>query len=335
MTLPSGPRAGRALWGGILFSLAFTGLIWALGARLEDVRLLPDRGAAWYEWKLPEPNVWTRLSAWVPYLLHQVAIWGLISAAQRRRPAYTGGLHRFNVLALGVNAAFITLHLLQTHLFYDGLAQDVSIFSSQGSVILLLVMVLLMESRRRGLFFGKKGGVPDTAVDVVRRYHGYVFAWAAIYTFWFHPMVATSGHLVGFVYTFLLLLQGSLFYTRAHLNRVWTFALEVLVLIHGTLVAVMNGNGLWPMFAFGFGGVFVITQMYGLGWSRPVRIGVLLAYAGLVTLVYSGRGWGKVNEVVRIPVIEYLAVFVLAWLIAGGHWLWRRLRPAPSPGRAP
>ena len=149
-----------------------------------------------------------------------------------------------------------------------------------------------------------------------------------------HLLVSPGGGheraLIGFLYTFLLLLQGSLFYTRAHLNRAWTFTLEALVLIHGTLVAVMNGNGLWPMFAFGFGGVFVVTQMYGLGWSRPVRTGVLLAYAGLITLVYSGRGWSKVNETLRIPVIEYLAVFALAWLIAGGHWLWRRLRPARS-----
>ena len=25
---------------------------------------------------------------------------------------------------------------------------------------------------------------------------------------------------------------------------------------------------MWPMFAFGFGGIFVITQMHGLNWSR-------------------------------------------------------------------
>ena len=36
-------------------------------------------------------------------------------------------------------------------------------------------------------------------------------------------------------------------------------------MIHGTLVAVMQGNGIWPMFLFGFAGIFVITQMHGLG----------------------------------------------------------------------
>ena len=106
---------------------------------------------------------------------------------------------------------------------------------------------------------------------MARRYHGYYFAWAIVYTFWYHPMEATSGHLIGFLYLFLLLLQGSLFLTRAHVNRWWTLALEVAVLAHGTLVAIMQGEGMWPMFAFGFGGIFVITQMHGLSWSRPVR----------------------------------------------------------------
>lgn len=329
------PSANAALLGGVAFSFVFTGLIWWLGGRLDSVTLLPDQGAAWYRWKLPEPTLATRLSAWVPYLLHQVAVWALIWAAQRQRPAYTAGLHRFNVLALAVNAGFILLHLIQTHVFYDGLAQDVSIFSSQGSVILLLVMVLLMESRRRGLIAGRSAGIPQVAVDVVRRYHGYVFSWAIIYTFWYHPMVSTSGHLIGFVYMFLLMTQSSLFFTRAHLNRAWTATLEVAVLLHGTLVAVGQGNGIWPMFAFGFGAVFLGTQMYGLGWPRWARWSAVAVFAALVALVYSGRGWDRANEIIRIPVIEYGLVFVLAWLIAGGHWLWRRLRPAGTGAATP
>ncbi|MGC7094338.1 hypothetical protein ACPZ19_06725 [Amycolatopsis lurida] len=40
-----------------------------------------------------------------------------------------------NVIALAANLGFIALHEVQTQLFYDGLAQDVSIFSSQGSVV--------------------------------------------------------------------------------------------------------------------------------------------------------------------------------------------------------
>jgi hypothetical protein len=81
--------------------------------------------------------------------------WGLIYYAQTRRRQWTRGLKRVNVIAIGANLAFIGLHLLQSRLWYDGLAQDVSIFSSQGSVVLLLVVVLLMENRRRDLIAGK------------------------------------------------------------------------------------------------------------------------------------------------------------------------------------
>ena len=118
----------------------------------------------------------------------------------------------------------------------------------------MLVMVLMMENSRRGLFLGKRAPLGRDAVRVARKAHPYVFAWATVYTFWYHPTENTAGHLVGFFYMFLLFLQGSLFHTRVHVHRWWTLTLEVLVLFHGTMVAVLQGNDLWPMFAFGFGG---------------------------------------------------------------------------------
>ncbi len=184
--------------GGVLFSVLFTGLIWLAGGRLDSVELLPDQGASWYYWKLPEPTFWTRLTAWGGYLAHQITIWWLIYYAQKTNTRYTTGLHRVNVWALGANA-FILLHFVQTHIWYDGLAQDVSIFSSQGSVIVLLVWVLLMENNRRGMFFGKKLPLGKSIIRWARDYHGYYFAWAIIYTFWYHPTVSTSGHLIGFL----------------------------------------------------------------------------------------------------------------------------------------
>ena len=314
------------LWGGIIFSLAFSGLIWWAGGRLNGIELLPDQGVSWYYWKLPNPTFWTRATAWTFYLAHQVSIWMLIYLAQKNKLKYSTHLHKVNILALGANAFFIGLHFLQTHIWYDGLAQDVSIFSSQGSVIVLLVWVMLMENSRRGLFFGKKVPIWKEVIRFARKYHGYFFAWATIYTFWYHPMVSTSGHLIGFLYMFFLLLQGSLFFTPIHINKWWMFVNEFSVLIHGTLVAVMQGNGIWPMFAFGFGGVFIITQMHGLGLPRWARWAFLCVYIGLAIWVYSERGWAKLNEIIRIPVIDYLAVFVLAGLFWVGLWLTRRIK---------
>jgi hypothetical protein len=327
---PKPVSSNNALWGGIAFSLLFTLLIWVLGDRLNSIKLAPDTGAEHYYWKLPEPTFWTRASVWGLYLLHQVAIWWTIWHAQTKVAKYTSGLHRINVIALGLNALFIFLHLLQTHFFYDGLAQDVSIFSSQGSVIVLLVMVLIMENKRRGMFFGKKAPLSSEVVDFLKKHHGYFFSWAIVYTFWYHPTVNTPGHLVGFVYMFLLLLQGSLFFTRAHVNRWWTFVLEFSVLVHGTLVAVMQGNGIWAMFAFGFAGILVVTQLYGLKipqWSRYAILGV---YCAAVLFVYSDRGWGKLNEIIRIPAIDYLLVFVLTGLIWLGIWIAKKINPKLS-----
>lgn len=324
------------LGAGVAVCLVLTAGVWAGGWWLGDVVLLPDQGASWYYWKLPEPTFWTRASAWAGYAAHQLVGWGLIFYAQRHVRRCTRGLHPVNVFALVANFGFIVLHEVQTQVFYDGLAQDVSIFSSQGSVIVLLIVVLIMENRRRGMFFGRPAPISTEITRFFREYHGYLFSWAAVYTFWYHPMETTSGHLIGFVYMFLLLLQGSLFFTRAHTDRWWTLTLELLVAVHGTLVAVMNSgpDGMWPMFLFGFLGVFVISQMHGLGLAKSTRWALVVLYLGAVIAVYSTRSLTELDEIVRIPLIEYLVVAVLAlltWLGLRGH----RLLRSPEGQREP
>lgn len=319
-----------AMWGGIIFAFAFTALIYFTAPALQSFAHLPDQGPAWYYWKLAEPTTMSHLTAWVFYLAHQITLWGLIWYAQTRVKKYTPGLHRVNMIALAANAFFIGLHFVQTHIWYDGLAQDVSIFSSQGSVVVMLVWILLMENNRRGLFFGKKVPIGKRITQFARKYHGYFFAWAIIYTFWYHPMEATNGHLVGFFYTFLLLLQGSLFLTRIHVNKVWTFAQEVIVLAHGTIVAIVQGNNMWPMFLFGFGGIFIITQMHGLGLKNWVKWLLLGVYVVGAILVYSQQGVSKLWQLAAIPAIDYLAVGILALLIGLGLWVYDRLRGKPS-----
>lgn len=330
-----------ALWLGVIFSFVFTGLIWLSAPYLPKIDFLPDQGASWYYWQLPEPTFWSRATAWGFYTLHQLAMWWLIYQGQKNKLKYTNGIHRLNILALGVNAFFSVLHVIQTHVWFDGLAQDVSIWSSQWSVILMLVLILLMENQRRGLFFGKKvkGTWIKEAAQFTRKYHGYLFAWGIIYTFWYHPTVSTPGHLLGFLYTSLLMVQGSLMFTRAHLNKWWTVALELSVLVHGVIVAVSQVEyDIWPMFLFGFLAMFVITQMHGLGlksWLKWGMGGMFVIFAGVV---YSSRGWIRLEEIIRIPLIEYLTVFVLAFLIWSGirsvNWLrslWRDKAPAQKP----
>lgn len=308
----------QAMWGGILFSLIFTGIIFAARPYLPQIDFAPDTGASHYYWKLPNPTAITRASVWLSYLAHQGFMWYLIWKAQKDELKYSNGLHRINVIALAGNAFFVAWHLVQTVVWYDGLAQDVSIWSSQASVVIMLVFILHMENQRRGIFFGKKLNFLTDTGKFVRKYHGYLFAWGIIYTFWYHPMESTSGHLIGFFYTFVLMVQGCLFFTRAHVNKYWTFALEILVLFHGTLVAINQGNGIWPMFFFGFAGIFIVTQMYGIGLKAWQRWAFLAAYIIGALGWYSFTDIANINEVVRIPIIEYLLVFIFAgvvWLV--------------------
>jgi hypothetical protein len=148
-------------------------------------------------------------------------------------------------------------------------------------------------------------------------------------------MANTPGHLVGFFYMFGLLVQGSLFYTRAHINRWWTVTLELMVAIHGALVAILTSGpqGMWPMFLFGFLAIFVLTQMRGLGLSRRVRTIIGVSYITAVPAVYSWRGWSRVHEIAWIPVIEYGLVAVIAGLIAAALGIVGKIRTrSPANG---
>jgi hypothetical protein len=158
----------------------------------------------------------------------------------------------------------------------------------------------------------------ERAGPFVRRYHGYFFAWATIYTFWYHPMENTWGHLFGFFYMFLLMLQGSLFFTRAHVNRAWTVVLEVSFAFHGAMVAYLAGQG-WRMFLMGGLATFIITQMHGLGLSRRVRWLIALGYFAAAAVIYADYGWQRLPELAGIPATLLGGVFVLALLVLGGQ----------------
>ena len=134
---------------GVAVCALFTAMRWLTGGRLNHFRetLVEDQGFSWYYWKLPNPNAWTQSSAWLSYAAHQLLSWLLILRAQRKKLVYTStSLHQENVLSLILHTSFVLWHLLQTHLFYDGLAQDVPVWSPQFSVIVILVVVMIIEN---------------------------------------------------------------------------------------------------------------------------------------------------------------------------------------------
>jgi hypothetical protein len=311
-------------WWGLLGCAGIMAVIVLMAPYSEGIQFAPDQPVDWwYYWQLPDATVWTRLAVWVPYSLHQVAIWFLIAYAQRARPRYFFGLHQFNLWALGVNAFFILLHIAQTKLTYDGLAQDVHEATSMGSVTLMLFLIILMENRRRGLFLGKPVKALYGVGDATRRYHGYYFSWAIIYTFWYHPVEITSGHLAGFAYMMLLILQSSLFFTRFHTNRWWTLFLETLFIIHGSIVAyfLMNtGMGpTWSYFLFGGVCTFLVVQLHGLGLSTRAKLTIGLPPIVVMTVFYA---WSPVSfwGAPRLTAIMYIGTFIVAalvWVLMG------------------
>jgi len=309
-------------------ALILTVLGYFVGLTVKDVALLPDQGASWYLWKLPNPTWITRASAWVGYALHQIALWYVIIKMSKEKIKPSNKLTKYNIQLIVINLIFIPLHMLQTFVWYDGLAQDVSVASSQYSVIVMLVLVLIMENGRRGLFFGKKVKLPATGVKAIFNYHGFYIAWAITYTFWYHPLIGTAGHLFGFFYMYLLFIQLCLSGTKYHMNRVWTFLLEMIVLFHGTTVAILQGTGIWSMFFFGFATMFIVTQMYGLNINKMWRIGLTAFYVVFALFVYSGVYFDKqiymIHQVLWIPIILYGLVFVISYSVALPSYLKKR-----------
>jgi hypothetical protein len=307
----------RVLYRSFLTALIASGLLSALiaamGPLLAGVPHLPDQGAAWYFWKLPAPTLWSRLTSWGFYGLHQVSVWVLVALAMRQggRPK---GLSRINAAFLLVNLFFILLHILQTHIWYDGLAQDVPIWTSQYSVIVMLVIMLFMLNPRRGLILGKKFPYSEAGLRFANRWHGLYISWALVYTFWFHPTEGSIGILFGFFYMFLLLTQLSMANTKVHFLLPWVTALEFTVGLHGPVIAIQNGYASWPMFAAGFFFMTAFTQQYSFPlkpWGRALVFGV---YAAGVAVMYWFRGYSRLYEILFIPVALYGGAIALALL---------------------
>ncbi|MEC9375098.1 MAG: hypothetical protein VYA80_01860 [Pseudomonadota bacterium] len=322
------------MWWGFAFCAFAMGLMFAFAPYSANLEFAPDKEQNfWYYWQLQEPTFMTRLSAWLPYFIHQISMWFLIYQAKHIRPKYIFGLHQFNLWALGINGFFIIAHMIQTKYFYDGLAQDVHEATSMMSVVIMLFMIMIMENNRRGLFFGHGVKAMYGIGATLRRYHGYYFSWAITYTFWYHPFEMTSGHIAGFAYMFLLMLQGSLFFTRFHTNRVWTVLLELLFVVHGAIVAafIMNPgeHEFWSMFLFGGVATFLITQMHGLSLTNKQKLSIAAVLFVAITPFY----WINpeyLSGVARMPMIMYIGSAICFLLLLGLRFGWRVISPSPK-----
>ncbi|KAI6656655.1 hypothetical protein LOD99_11262 [Oopsacas minuta] len=235
----------------ICCTICFLLIIRLLAPRLRKVfPPLPIwRGVLWYRWKsLPSPQARAfspftgitfphRLkvcakSAWICFTLHLIFMTSMVVWSQYKHssseshncpqpssPHWCGWsthLDVTNYIAILGNIIFVILRILQTHIWYDGLAPDVSETYPMVAVFLVLTAALLMQETERGIFFGFSFQ-SDTMVvltNIVRRSHGYLFAWAVVFTFWYHPTEAGIEHLSGFFIVLMFLIQASLISTQ-------------------------------------------------------------------------------------------------------------------------
>jgi hypothetical protein len=324
-----------ALCIGIVFLAVILSVIWAAGVfqwnvdgvyiNFTDPRFPPDRGASWYYWQVIKPTIPDYVTPWICYFAHQFTVWAIIYKAQYDKSHFSPKLRRFNFELLAVNGFFHLVHLAQTHIWYAALAQTVTVWSSQASVIAILIFVLIIQNERRGLFFGQRIPLPKSVVRLVSKYHAYVFAWGAIYTFWYHPMENTLGHLLGFAYTGLLMLQGSLIYTPIHCNKYWILVLELWVLLHAPTISAQKNDGGWALFTFGFLIVAAVTQIFVLPiwpsgkkwfWVRLIPLLIVLGVAFAIfdtVLPLSG-----IYKITFIPIAEWGLVFLetgIIWVV--------------------
>ncbi len=292
----------------ILGSFFLVLLIYLFNPITSDVFLLPDKGPSWYYWKLPTRDTLTMVIVWGLFIIHLLGNYFLI---RKRMVKKERSFIKENFYLLFFNLIFILLHFIQTIFFYDGLAQDVPIFSSQYSVILILVTLILMQINNRGIFFNIKIKVPQKAMKLLYSIHGIIFTFAIVYTFWFHPVVFTIGHAIGFLYIFLLFIQIIFIKTKIHYNKYWIVILELLVAFHGASVAYfVQDSPIWPMFLFGFLFIFIATQIYSLNIKKTIRLFIQISYFLIVFVFYLNNNIYNIHQILWIPIIEYIHVFI-------------------------
>jgi hypothetical protein len=318
------------IWIGLLiFSLIEVILIFLLEPllRINFPPLNPDTGPEDYYWTLNTRDALTMIITWTFYGAHQASVWIVIYWAHmnyRNKTFDDKKTIKYIVTMAGIMVSFTLLHLLQTQVWYDGLAQDVPIWTSQGSVIVMLSILLVMQNPKRGLFFGKKEKklMRPEVVKTFMTSHQIIFSWALVYTFWFHPMDSSPALLSGFFFMGLLFIQMSLAYTHLHLNKWWVLVVESYVTVHATIVAIaqwLDFNAyppMWPMFLLGFLAMIVFTYIHGLGLRNWVRWFILGAYGLLLIFIYLPLPFGFGRDLTYLFRLEFLWIPLILFLIA-------------------
>ena len=338
---------------GVMFSLIVLAATRLLGRklRINFPRLPVWRGVLWYRWKsLPskealEFSPFTGInfpyslkvrarSAWIGFFLHLTFVFSMIVWAEIRysnnrahncpNPAppdwcsWTTVLELPHYIFLAGTGLFMLLHLLQTHLKYDGIAQDTAELCPIIGTVLTLVVLALMQQTERGLVFGYglEGETFIALTNIARRFHPFVVAWNIMFTFWYHPMEGGWHHLPGFLPLFCILIQGCLLFTTAHLNPIWRVGLELMGFPHAIYVEYTHPDRCrWKMLLTGVLLTPLVVHFHQFNISVAVMATLFIGYISLVILLYRNMPMSQWTEPLHFPILIFSLIFVVYGLL--------------------
>ena len=336
---------------GVVFSLTLLAVTKLLGGRLRRnfPRLPVWRGVLWYRWKsLPSQDAlefspFTGInfpyslkvrakSAWIGFALHLAFVFTMIIWAEIRYSNNQGHncpiptspnwcdwittLELPHYIFLVGTGVFMLLHLLQTHLKYDGIAQDTAELCPIIGTVLSLVVLALMQQTERGLVFGYglEGETFTALTNIARRFHPFVLGWDIVFTFWYHPMEGGWHHLPGFFPLFCILIQGCLLFTAAHLNPIWRVGLELMGFPHAIYIEYTHPDRCrWKMFLTGVLVTPLVVHFHIFKISVATTIVLFVGYFSLVVFLYRNMPWKRWREPLHFPI----AIFSLIFLVYG------------------
>ena len=226
---------------------------------------------------------------------------------------WSTNLDTINCITIVGNILFVILRIVQTHIWYDGLAHDVSETASMGAVFLPVAIAIMMQQTERGIIFGYSLQSETFVIltNIARRFHGYIFVWGILFDFWYHPVESGSAHLSGFFIILLFLIQGSLMFTTSHLNILWRNILEFTVIFHAIAVELPRTHrDSWKMFLSGGLTMFIISQMHAFPISLLTKSALAIVCLTLVFYLYRHDAKGRWKEMFRIPVIYYIFIII-------------------------
>jgi len=298
------------------------------GVRFDEAGV---RTAFAYPWRLATTTSAARISTWLGYLVHQFGQFYILANVQwlsrtgQIQAKWSSQYQWWNWQMMYLNVAMVLYKCIQGHIWYEGLAVDVPEGTAMGAVVAILIGAIVIEIPYRGLFFGRCKRIPiphfNDIVTFAKRYHGYMISFGIVYDFHYHPMESTVGHLGGFFYQSLLFWQSTSFLHYSHRNKNWTLLLEIWVLIHGSITAMIQPGFGWQVFLFGFSVIFLVNQIWGIPairrMSQPSRTATIsAAYAIFLVMAYYGfKDSNGYYRMTFIPVTEF--AFVLAILLLG------------------